>query len=134
MPRAVPLSCGSDTTLAQAKAVIAGQTKGTQFSRAETDELLCIVLAQFPIGMEVWKDCESDWTAIMPSNPSFKLRNATTLKQMFTQLADTTKPNMQLCVHEAKHINALMHSIKQDEIEKGKVVAQPDTAQWQCRF
>ncbi len=73
--------------LAQAKALIAREAKaakvGVQFSNAETEELLCIVKARLPIGSEAWKECESDWTELMSSNPTFKARNAIALKQKF---------------------------------------------------
>jgi hypothetical protein len=84
MPQEAVPPPGSKITLAQAKAVIATQ----MFSSAETDKLLHIVKALLPNEMEWWKECKSNWTAIMmmPTNPLFKSK--------FTCLADTKKPTV----------------------------------------
>ena len=96
--------------------------KCDRFSDAELTELLSIIRARKPIGMDMWKDVESKWNALAATRVGFVQRPALSLKQKFTRMNEVKKPTgdptMLLLVCLAKQINAeILHEVCVGELE-----------------
>ncbi len=96
--------------------------KSTQFSDIEVYELLQIILARKPIGMDMWKEVEADFSALAATHQGFCLHPALSLKQKFTRLCKMKRPTgdqlMPPIVWLANQINAeILHEVSAGELE-----------------
>jgi hypothetical protein len=77
-------ACGSVSDRAKGEST----RKSVQFSDAEVYELLQIIRAWKPIGMDMWKDVEADWNTLAATCVGFSQLLALLLSQLLALLLD----------------------------------------------
>ena len=105
----------SQLSVASVAVCSADKKSVVQFTDAETAELLHIIKDKKPIGMEGWREVESEFNTHSGSHPGFTEHTSLSLKQKFQRLCHVKKPTgdpeMPPLVLNAKHINHELHAM-----------------------
>ena len=104
----------------------AGKKTVVQFTDAETSKLLNIIKEKKPIGMEGWREVESEFNTHSGSHPGFTEHTSLSLKQKFQRLCNVKKPTgdpemppLGRCATQINHkLHAMIGAGKLEETEE----------------